>query len=190
MLSMTPKAYDNLYWFEEACFKSETNGFCSNSVLMVKRFNVFHDSQSLGSSVLIWRGLLRFWSQRFLQQPFSYGETNRCCPWHWKPRIIGTDLKRSASNKNNLLWSVSMLPTATNTYDNRYWFEEVCFEYETNDFYSNHYLMVKRVNVVHATRRIRYVPEKNDNRTVWDALLTWARWTFVPLPPWRRSGGT
>ena len=163
MLSMTLKTYDNLYWFEQACFESETNGFCSNSVLMVKRLNVFHDSQSLGSSVLIWRGLIPFWSQRFLQQTFSYGETYPCCPWQRKLRIICSDLKRSSSNRKTTvsaatifwLWSVSMLPTATNTYDNRYWFEEVCFEYETNDFCNNHYLMVKRVNVVHATRSIR-----------------------------------
>ena len=42
-------------------------------------------------------GLFRIWNQRFLQQPFSYRETSQCCQRQSKPRIVGTDLKRSAS---------------------------------------------------------------------------------------------
>ena len=47
MLCMTAKSYHNLYLFEKVCFKSETNGFCSNHSLMVKRVNVVHDSRNL-----------------------------------------------------------------------------------------------------------------------------------------------
>ena len=65
---------------------------------MAKRLEAAHDSKSLGSSVLIWRHLLRIWNQRDLQQLFSYGETSQCCPWQPKPWMICTELKRSASN--------------------------------------------------------------------------------------------
>ena len=58
-LSMTAKAWENRYWFEEVWFESDTYGFCSkhyltaNGVnvvpfLIVKRLNVVHDSHSLG----------------------------------------------------------------------------------------------------------------------------------------------
>ena len=65
-------------------------------VLTVKRLSVVHDSKNLGTSVLIWRGLLRIRNQQYLQQPFSCGERSRCRPRQPKPRIIGDDLKRSA----------------------------------------------------------------------------------------------
>ena len=47
-------------------------------------------------------------------------------------------------------------------WDHRYWFEEVCFEWQTNGFYNNHFLIVKRLSVV------------NDLRTsvlIWRSLL-------------------
>ena len=47
MLSMIAKALYDLYWFEEVNFESETNGFCNNLCLIVKRLNVVHDSQNL-----------------------------------------------------------------------------------------------------------------------------------------------
>ena len=156
VLSMRAKAWDHRYWFEKVSFESETNGFCNNHFLIVERLNVVHDSQSLGSSVLIWRGLLQIWNQRFLQQPFSYGETSQCCSWHPKPRIIRTDLKRSASNLKPTvyattifwLWNVSALSWAAKAWYPRYWFEEVCFESETNGFCNNHFLILKRLSVV------------------------------------------
>ena len=55
-------------------------------------------SMTAQASVLIWRGLPRIWNQRLQHQPFSYGEASQCCPWQPKPRIIGTDFKKSASN--------------------------------------------------------------------------------------------
>ena len=70
-LSMTTEAWDHLWWFEEVCYESETTGFCSNHLLIVKHLSVRYDTESLGSSVQIWRGVPRIWSQRFLQQPFS-----------------------------------------------------------------------------------------------------------------------
>ena len=75
----------NRYWFGEVCFESETNGFCSDHFLVVENLNVVHGGQNIGSSVLIWRGLLRIWNQWFLQQRFSYGETSQCCPWQPAP---------------------------------------------------------------------------------------------------------
>ena len=115
MLCMTTKAYDNRYWFDEVCFESETKGFCINHCFIQKRLSVVHKGKSLGSSVLIWKGLLRVWNQRFLQQPFSHCETSQCCPWRPEPRNIGADLKRSASNMKptfsaatgSLWWNVS-----------------------------------------------------------------------------------
>ena len=98
MLSRTIKTYDNLYWFEKVCSESETNGFCSTHILILKRLNVVHDSKSLWSSVMIWKNQLRIWNQRFLQQPFSCGETFQCCAWQQKHMIIGTDLQKSASS--------------------------------------------------------------------------------------------
>ena len=157
MLSMTTRTKDHRYWFEEVCFGSETKDFCSNHFLVVKRLNVVHDTSNLKSSVLIWTNLLLIWNQRFLQQPFSYGEARQCCPWQLKARIIGTDLKRSASNLKPtvsattlfLLWHMPMLSMTTKTKTHRYWFEEVCFESETNGSYNNHDMIVKRLNVVH-----------------------------------------
>ena len=78
MLSMTAKAMDDLYWFEEVCFDSETNLFWNNHFLIVKRLNVLHDSQNLETPALILRGLLLIWNQQYLQQPCSYGEASRC----------------------------------------------------------------------------------------------------------------
>ena len=123
MSCLTPKAYDNRYWLEEVCFEPETNCFCSNHSLMVRRLNAVHDSQKLESSVLIWRGLLRIGNQRFLQQPFYVFETSQCCPLQQKPMMIGTDLQRSASNLKPtvsattvfLLWNVSMLSMTAKT---------------------------------------------------------------------------
>ena len=97
LLSNTPKTYNDLYWFEEVCFESETNVLCNNNFICLKRLIVVNYDKSLWWSVLIWRGLLRIWNLRFLQQPFSYCETSQGCPWQQKPRIIGTDLKGSAS---------------------------------------------------------------------------------------------
>ena len=70
MLSMTAKTQYHRYSFEEVCFRYETNGFCSNYDLMVKRFNAVHDSQRPAWSVMMWRGLLQIWNQRLLQQQF------------------------------------------------------------------------------------------------------------------------
>ena len=133
VLSMTANAWDHRSWFEGVCFESETNdfcnnhslivkrpsvvhdcfesettGFCSNHVLNAKRFNAAHDNKILGSSALIWRGLLRIWNQRFLQQPFSYCETSQCCPWQPKPGINGTDLTTSASNSKPTISAASV----------------------------------------------------------------------------------
>ena len=119
MLSMTTKTYDDLYWFERVGFESDTNGFCSNHLLILKRLNVVHDNKHLWSSVLIWTNQLRIWNQRFLQQPFSCDGRCQFCAWQKKPMIIGSDLKRSAPNLN---------PTYSA---------------------GNHFLVVKRFNVVH-----------------------------------------
>ena len=83
----------------KVCFESETKGFRGNHFCIVERLNFVHDSQSIEALVLIWRNLLRIWNQRFLQQPFSCGETSQGCQWQPKPRIICDDLKRSASNQ-------------------------------------------------------------------------------------------
>ena len=125
-LCMTAKALGHRYWFEEVCFEIETNGFCNNLFLIVKRLTVVHDSKSLGTPALIWRGLLRIWNKQYLQQPFSNGGMTQCCPLIWRnllriwnqrslqqqfsycdssqcclwqpePRMIGTDLKSSTS---------------------------------------------------------------------------------------------
>ena len=146
-----------VYWFEKVCFEYGTNGFCNKHVLIVKRLNVVHDSHSLTTSVLIWKGLLRIWNQLFLQQPSSYGETSQCCPWQPEPKIIGTDLKRSAPNLKPTisattfcsLRNVSVLSMTARAWDHRYRFEEVCFESETSGFCDNHFLIVKRLSVVH-----------------------------------------
>ena len=42
-----------------------------------------------------------------------------------------------------------MLFMTAKAYDDRYWFEEVCFEFETNGFCNNLFLITKRVNAVH-----------------------------------------
>ena len=123
MLSMNTNAYDNLYWFEEVGFRSETKRFCSNHIRILKRLNVVHDSKRLWSSVLIWKSLLLIWNRRFLQQPLSCGEAFQCRAWHPTPMIIGTDLKRSASNLKPtvsaatilLWWDVSMLSMTART---------------------------------------------------------------------------
>ena len=136
VLSMREKAWDHRYWFEKVCFELETNGVCNNHFLIVKRLNVVHDNQSLRTPGLIWRGLLQIWNQRFLRQPFSYCETSQCDPRHPKPKIIGTDLNRSASHlkptvsATTIFWlcSVSVLSIIAKAWDHRYWFEEVCFE--------------------------------------------------------------
>ena len=98
MLTMTTRDCVNRYWFEKVCFKADTNGFCSNPFLIVKLLNAVHGNQTLWSSVLIWRSLLRIWNQRFLQQRCSDAEPCQCCPWKLKLNITCTDLKRSASN--------------------------------------------------------------------------------------------
>ena len=131
MLFMTTKTYDNLHWFEEVCFESETDGFCSNLFLVVIHLNVVHESQHLGSSVRIRRDLSRNRNLRFLQQLYSYGETSQCCPWQPTPWMICNDLKRSASNLKPTVsattifwfWNVSMLSMSAKAYDHRYWFE-------------------------------------------------------------------
>ena len=121
VLSMTANHKDHLYWFEEICFESETTGFCSNHVLNAHRFNAVHDNKILGSSVMIWRGLLRIWNRCVLRQLFSYGEPCQCCPRRREPRKICADLNRSASNMKPtvsaatvlLWWNVSMLSMTT-----------------------------------------------------------------------------
>ena len=134
------------YRFEEVCLESKKKVLCSNRSLIVKRLLVVHDNQSVWWSVLMWRDLLRIWNKRFLRQSSSCGETSQCCPWQPKPRIIGTHLKRSASNLQPTIsaatlfswWHVSMLSMTTNALDDLYCFEEVCFELKTNGFCSNH----------------------------------------------------
>ena len=97
LLSMRQKKTAIIGTDLKVCFEFETNVFCSNHFLIAKRLNVVKDNQSLGSSVLIWRGLLRSWNQRFLQQPFSDGETSQCCSWQPEHRIISADLKKSVT---------------------------------------------------------------------------------------------
>ena len=83
--------------------------------------------------------------RKFPQQPFSYGATSQCCSWYPEPEIIGADLKRSASNRKptvsattmSCLRHVSVLSITANAYDDRYWFEEVCFKSEINNFCTN-----------------------------------------------------
>ena len=260
VLSKTVKASEHRYWFEEVCFESETNGFCNNTFLMVKRLNVVHDSQSLGSSIAIWKRMLRIWNQRCLRQRFSYGETSQCCPWQPTPWMICTELKKSASNQKPMVyaatisycessqccpwqpkpmiiytdlrrstsnlkltvcavtifwfWNVSMLFMATKAYDdrywfkgllwiwnqrflqqpfsygatsqccarktkaydNRYWFEEVCFESETNNFCSNHFLMVKRLKVVNDSQNL------GSSVMIWRSLLRIWNSRFLQQP--------
>ena len=145
MLCLTIKTYDHRYWFEEVCFEPETNGLCSNHSLMVRRLNAVTDNQNLRSSVLIWKGLLRIRNQRFLKQPSHFCETSQCCPLQPKPMMIGTDLKRSASNLKATvsattifwLWNVSMLFMTAKTYEHRYWFKYVCSKTSTNGFCRN-----------------------------------------------------
>ena len=72
--------------------------FCSNHLLIVKRVKVRHDNQKQRSSAKMWRCVPRIWHQRVLRQPLSYSETSQCCSQQLSPMIIGTDLKRSASN--------------------------------------------------------------------------------------------
>ena len=160
MLSMTTRAKEHRYWFEEVCFEYEANGFCNNHLLIVKRFNVVNGSQGQGTSVLIWRGLLQIWNQRFLQQLFSYCESSQCCPWQPKPMIICTDLTRSASNLKPtlsatlilLFWNVSMLSMTSTAHDHRHRFGNVSFDSETTGFCNNHVLVLKRFGVVHENK--------------------------------------
>ena len=59
-----------------------------------------HDSQNQGSSVLIWRSLLRIGNQRFPQQPFRVCGTSQCCSWKpnlWWSVLIWRSLLRSWS---------------------------------------------------------------------------------------------
>ena len=155
VLSMKAKTKYHRCWFEEVCFGCETSGFCSDSFLMVKHLNAVHDRQNPEWSVLFWRGLLRIWNQRILQQPFSYGETRQCCPWR-------TDLKSSASNQKPTfsattmfwLWNVSVLSMTAKAWDHLYCFEEVCLEFETKSFCANHFGIVKRLSIVHESQSL------------------------------------
>ena len=157
----------------KVCSKSETNVFCRNYFLMVKRLNVVHGKQSPGWSVLIWKGLLRVWNQRFLQQLCSHCETLSCCPWQPEPSSIGADLNRSASDMKPivsativfLLWNVSMLSMTPKSWDNRCWCEGVCFKSETDNFCNNHFLIVKRHSVVRDRQRL------GSSVTIWRGLL-------------------
>ena len=108
VLFITATTYDDRNWFEVVWFESEASGVCDKHFLIVKRLIIVHDSQNPRTSVMIWTGLLQIWNQRFLQQPFSYCETSQCCPWQPKPRIIGTDLKRSASNLKPTVCAVTI----------------------------------------------------------------------------------
>ena len=137
---MKTKAWDHRYWFQEVCFGSESNGFCSNHCLIATNLHVANDSQSLRSSVLIWRGPLRIWNQRFPQQPFSHCKTSHCFRWQPEPRNIGAGLQWSTSNMKPtvsaatvfLCWNVWMLCMTAKAYDSRYWFEKFSFDSETN----------------------------------------------------------
>ena len=98
--------------------------------------------------------------------------------------IIGTDLKRSASDlkptvsaaTNFLWWNVSMSCMTPNANDNRYWFEEVCFEPETNCFCSNHSLMVRCLNVVHDSQNL------TSSVLIWKGLLWIWNQLFLQQP--------
>ena len=137
--------------------------FVLQPCLMLKRLNAIHDDQSIWWSVLVWRALNRIWNQRFLHQQFSYCEASQCCPWQPKPRIIGTALKRSASILK------PMVSAATISYREASrrcpWqqkpriistdLKRPASNQKPNGFCSNHFLVVKRLNVVHATQSIR-----------------------------------
>ena len=99
---------------------------------------------------------------RFLQQPLSYGETYQCYSWQPKPRIIGTDLERSSSDrKQRFLWNVSMLSISANAYDGRYWFEEFFSNLKPTISATTFFLIVKRLSVV------------NDNQSLGSSVLIW-----------------
>ena len=121
---MTTKNKHHLWWFETVCYESETNGFCRNRFRIVNRLDVVNDNQSLGSSVIIWWSLLLIGNQRFLQQPFHVCETSQCCPLQHE------------------------------TYDDRYWFAEMCFKSGTNCFCDSRFVIVNRFNVVHDSQSI------------------------------------
>ena len=142
------------------------------------------DNQALWTSIQIWTGLLRTWNQVFLQQPFSYGVTSQCCPWQPEPKIIGTDLKRSASNLTLTVSATTICvcqtsqccPLQQKHYDDRYWFAEVCFESETNGFCNNHYLIVKRLSFAHESKIL------GSSVLTWKSLLrVWNQW-FLQQP--------
>ena len=111
----------------------------------MKRLSVVHDSKNQGSSVLIWRGLLQIWNQRFLHQLLSYIELSQCCPWPPKPWMICTDLK-------------------------------VCFETGTNVFCNNHFLIVKRLRVVHSSQHL------GTSVLIWRSLLQIWNQRFLQQP--------
>ena len=169
MWFMTTKALDYLYWFEEVCFESETTSFCNTSFIIVKRLSVVHDSQSIGTPVLIWRGLLQIWNQRFLLQPFSFlwnisMLSMRAKAYHnryWFEEVCFSSETNGIRNNHFWLWDVSMLSVSARNLNHRYWFEEVCFECETNGFCNNHFLIAKRLSVVH------------DNQNLGTSVLIW-----------------
>ena len=132
--------------------------------MIVKRLHVVHDNQSLWLSLPIWRSRLRNSNQRFLQKPYSDSETSQCCPWKqnnlWSSVLIWTlfasKLKPPCSATTIVLyWNFSMLCMTTKVYDNRYWFEEVCFEPGTTVFCSIMFLTVKLLNVVQDSKHLR-----------------------------------
>ena len=118
------ETYDDQYWFAKICFESETNGFCNNRSLIVKRFNVVHDNKSIWASVQI-----RKWCALNLKSTDSAAPIFQW--WHvsmlsttTKRIIIVTDSKRSASN---------LKPTV---------------------FCNDHFLVVKHLNVVHDSQNL------------------------------------
>ena len=157
MLFMTTIPYDYLFWFEEDGFKSETNGFCSNHILILRRLNVVHDDNTY--NIQCWQ-----------EEVWFESETNGFCSDHFlvvehldvvdDNQSIGSSVliwMGSASNLKptvsattfSLLWNVLVLSMTAKTKDHLCWFEKDCFDCETNGFCSNSFLMVKHLNVVH-----------------------------------------
>ena len=70
MLSMITIALDDLKWFEEVSFESETNGFCNNNFPIVKRLSVVDDSKSIITSVLMEEVCFKYETNGFCSKRF------------------------------------------------------------------------------------------------------------------------
>ena len=84
---------------KKVCLESEINGFCNNHFLMLKRLNVVHNAKHYNNRYWIEEVCFESATNSFLHRPSSCGDKSQCCPRQQKPRIIGTNLKRSASNQ-------------------------------------------------------------------------------------------